>query len=206
MQQQSMQRPGSGAVAAMRPLRLTAFTAVSCLGRGLYPTLAALLARRSGLAPCTFETVALDTFVGEVPGMDDERLPAPLAGFDCRNNRLAECALRQDGLLDAVQEVAGRLGRRRIGVFIGTSTSGVLQTEIAYRHLDPGSGALPADFNYAGTHNTFSVAAYLRRRLDLHGPAVVVSAACASSAKVFATAHRMLAAGLIDPAQGGGGD
>ena len=179
----------------MRPLVIQAFTAASCIGRGLEQTLAALIGERSGLEPCRFETVTLDTHVGEVIGVDDRTLPAELRRFDCRNNRLAELGLRQDGFDEAVERAAQRFGRRRIGVFMGTSTSGILQTELAYRRRDPVSGALPPDFDYGATHNSFSVADYLRRRLELEGPAVVVSCACASSAKVFATARRMLAGG-----------
>jgi 3-oxoacyl-[acyl-carrier-protein] synthase-1 len=190
----------------MKPLLLKAFTATSCIGTGLTQTLDALMAERSGLSICEFETVDLDTRIGKVEGVDEERLPADLARFDCRNNRLAELALRQDGFDRAVKEAAGRWGSRRIGVFMGTSTAGILQTEIAYRHRDATTGALPADFDYAATHNSFSIADYLRRRLKLEGPAVVVSCACASSAKVFSTARRMIEADLIDAALVGGVD
>jgi 3-oxoacyl-[acyl-carrier-protein] synthase-1 len=65
---------------------------------------------------------------------------------------------------------------------------------------------LPASFDYSATHNSFSVADYLRRRLRLEGPAMVVSCACASSAKVFASARRMIEAGIIDAAVVGGVD
>ncbi len=190
----------------MRPLVIQAFTAASCIGRGLEQTLGALIGERSGLEPCRFETVTLDTHVGEVIGVDDRTLPAELRRFDCRNNRLAELGLRQDGFDEAVESAAQRFGRRRVGVFMGTSTSGILQTELAYRRRDPVSGALPPDFDYGATHNSFSVADYLRRRLELEGPAVVVSCACASSAKVFATARRMMQADLIDAALVGGVD
>ncbi|HVW67726.1 MAG TPA: beta-ketoacyl-ACP synthase, partial [Steroidobacteraceae bacterium] len=93
-----------------------------------------------------------------------------------------------------------------VGVFLGTSTSGILETEIAYRHRDPATGALPADFQYRGTHNSFSVADFVRQLLHLDGPAAVVSSACSSSAKVFGSAYRMMAAGLIDAALVGGVD
>jgi len=190
----------------MKPLHLRNFTATSCIGKGIAATLKSLLEQRSGLAGCRFETVDIPTYVGEVPGVDEERLPENLHRFDCRNNRLAELALRQDGFFEAVQQAASRLGRRRVGVFMGTSTAGILQTELAYRERDPISGALPASFEYGSTHNSFSVADYLRRRCGLEGPAVAVSCACASSAKAFGSARRMLEAGLIDAALVGGVD
>ena len=190
----------------MQPLLLAEFTATSCIGTGLAPTLASLVGQRSGLKRCDFETVKIDTHIGEVPGVDAQRLPAQLRIFDCRNNRLAELALRQDGFFDAVEAAAARLGRRRIGLFVGTSTAGIMQTELAYRERDPVSGALPAAFEYGTTHNSFSMADYVRRRCRLEGPAVAVSSACASSAKVFGAARRMIEAGLIDAALVGGTD
>lgn len=179
---------------------------MSAIGRGCAQTLDALRERRSGLAPCAFDTVELPTFVGEVPGVDDVHLPRDLAPFDCRNNRLAFLGLMQDGFAGAVAEAARHHGPERIGVFLGTSTSGILETELAYRRRDPDSGALPQDFRYGTTHNTYSLADFTRHCLGLAGPAVVVSSACSSSAKVFASARRMMAAGLIDAAVVGGVD
>src|SRR5712671_153564 len=190
----------------MNPLALTSFTATSCIGRGVAATLATLRERRTGLVPCAFETVTLDTWVGEVAGVDDAPLPATLHEFECRNNRLALLGLAQDGLAEAVKRAAARYGRERVGVFLGTSTSGILETELAYRQRDPVSGALPASFNYAGTHNTCSVAAFVRGVLGLEGPASVVSTACSSSAKVFGVAARMIELGVIDAAVVGGVD
>jgi 3-oxoacyl-[acyl-carrier-protein] synthase-1 len=190
----------------MQPLVLAEFTTTSCIGTGVAPTQASLVEQRSGLQRCNFETVRIDTHIGEVPGVDAQRLPAQLRIFDCRNNRLAELALRQDGFLDCVDAAAARWGRRRIGVFIGTSTAGIMQTELAYRARDPVSGALPTAFEYGTTHNSFSVADYIRRRCRLEGPAVAVSSACASSAKVFGAARRMIQADIIDAALVGGAD
>jgi 3-oxoacyl-[acyl-carrier-protein] synthase I len=190
----------------MKPLHLKKFTATSCIGKGVAATLDSLLEQRSGLTICEFETVDIDTHIGEVTGVDDERLPQNLHKFDCRNNRLAELALRQDGFFEVVQQAAERWGRRRVGVFLGTSTAGILQTELAYRERDPVSGALPSSFEYGSTHNSFSVADYVRRRCRLEGPAAAVSCACASSAKVFGSARRMIEAGLIDAALVGGVD
>lgn len=178
----------------------------SCLGGGLDETLKALNARQSGLAPCRFETVRLDTHVGEVAGIDDIRLAPAMRAFDCRNNRLAELALRHDDFEAAVRDAMSRYGENRIGVFLGTSTSGILQTELAYRRRDPATGALPSDFHYATTHNSYSVARYVRERFSLGGPATVISTACSSGAKVFAAAARLMSAGVIDAAIVGGVD
>jgi 3-oxoacyl-[acyl-carrier-protein] synthase-1 len=188
------------------PLALTSFTATSAIGRGLAATLASLREKRSGLAPCRFETVSLDTCVGEVAGIDAAALPSELAEFECRNNRLAWLALAEDGFSEAVAASAARYGRRRVGVFLGTSTSGILETELAYRRRDPQSGALPDGFSYQGAHNTFSLAAFTQRALHLGGPAAVISCACSSSAKVFASARRAIEAGVIDAAVVGGVD
>lgn len=192
--------------APLRPLLFSHYTAVTCLGRGREETLSALEAERSGLAPCRFETVDLNTWVGEVEGVDAVRMSADLREYDCRNNRLAQLGLEQDGFAEAVDEAARRFGRERVAVFLGASTSGILQTELAYRRRDPATGALPADFVYRATHNPFSVADFARRYLGLQGPAAVSSTACSSSAKAFASAHRMIEADLIDAAVVGGVD
>ncbi len=106
----------------------------------------------------------------------------------------------------AVANCASRVGAHRVGLFIGTSTSGILQTELAYRQRDPDSGALPASFYYAGSHNVFSAAAFSRELLGIRGPAAVVSTACSSSAKAFGSAQRMIELGVIDAAVVGGVD
>lgn len=191
----------------MNSLWLSHFTATSAIGRGLEPTHDALRRQRSGLVPCAFETVTdLPTCIGEVAGVDEAPLPASLAEYECRNNRLAWLGLQQDGFSAAVGAAAARYGRRRIGVLLGTSTSGILETEQAFRRRDPATGALPDDFHYRTTHNTYSVADFVRTAFNLEGPAVVVSTACSSSAKVFAAAARMIAAGVIDAAIVGGVD
>src|SRR5258708_15435888 len=121
-------------------------------------------------------------------------------------NRVAQLALEQDGFAQAVAAARERHGAERIGVFLGTSTSGILETERAYRSRDGASGKLPAGYRYAETQNSFSLADFVRRRLALRGPAFVVSAACSSTSKVFGNAARMIAAGVCDAALVGGAD
>ena len=190
----------------MTPLLLSAYTATTCLGRGLDATRQALREGRSGMAPCAFETVQLATWIGEVPAVDAESLPAALAHYDCRNNRLTQMGLETDGFADRVRAVIARYGKTRVGVFLGTSTAGILQTELAYRRRDPESGALPDDFHYRTTHNSFSLAEFTRDYFGLQGMAMAISTACSSSAKVFAAAARQLELGSIDAAIVGGVD
>ncbi|AET93955.1 3-oxoacyl-(acyl carrier protein) synthase (plasmid) [Burkholderia sp. YI23] len=190
----------------MNPLLLTHFTATSCAGRGIDATLAALAQGRGGLAPCDFEGAALATYTGRVAGVEDAPVRADLAAFDCRNNRLAQLAMTQDAFDTRVREAIARAGAERVGVFMGTSTAGILETELAYRRRDAQTGALPADFSYATTHNPYSLAGFVRAYFGLRGPAVSVSSACSSGAKVFGSARRMLETGLIDVAVVGGVD
>jgi 3-oxoacyl-[acyl-carrier-protein] synthase-1 len=190
----------------VNPLLLTHFTATSCAGRGLDATLAALSTGRSGLTPCDFEGAALDTYAGRVAGVEGAPVRADLAEFDCRNNRLAQLAMTQDGFDERVREAIARYGAGRVGIFMGTSTAGILETELAYQRRDPQTGALPAAFKYATTHNPYSLAAFVRAYFGLRGPAMSVSSACSSGAKVFGSARRMLETGLIDAAVVGGVD
>jgi 3-oxoacyl-[acyl-carrier-protein] synthase-1 len=189
----------------MKPLPISAFTLSSSLGAGRAAHVSALRSGTTGLRKLAFDTNTLDCWLGEVRDFD-----VPLHGefvqMDCRNNRLGEFALLQDGFLDAVASSVRRHGARRIGVFMGTSTAGVHHTELAYRARDPQTDALPAWFSQRHTQNIYSITEFITRRLGLQGPALAISTACSSSAKVFAAARRAIEAGLCDAAVVGGVD
>jgi 3-oxoacyl-[acyl-carrier-protein] synthase I len=190
----------------LKPLLLSHFTATSCIGQGNAATLNALQQGLHTLKPCDFETVDLPTYIGEVEGLDQVQMPSHMQDFDCRNNRLALLGLIQDGFDQAVIAAAEKYGPDRIGVFIGTSTSGILETELAFRNRNMETGKLPEAFIYNKTQNTYSVADFTRHYFDLAGPSMAISSACSSSAKVFSIARRMIEAGLIDAAVVGGVD
>ena len=192
------------------PLRLTHYSLVNALGDGRAATLQALQQQRSGLRRNDLDGVDLPTWIGRVDALETTAVPGALKAFDCRNNRLAERALQADGFDLAVAQARRRYGAERIGLFIGTSTSGIATTEQAFaqrfaQSTDP-QAKLAAEFDYRHTHNSASVAEYLRQRLQLGGPATVVATACSSSAKVFAMAQRQIAMGWIDAAVVGGVD
>jgi 3-oxoacyl-[acyl-carrier-protein] synthase-1 len=189
----------------MQPLQVSAYTITSALGSGRAAHVAALAAERTGLEPKRFETCHLECWTGDA-GALEQPVPAALARWDCRNNRLAWHALQQDGFLASVAEIHRRYGSQRIGVYVGTSTSGVHETELAYRHRDREANRLPARFDHVHTSSTHSIAAFVREALAIEGPAAAISTACSSSAKVFASAWRAIAAGQCDAAVVGGVD
>lgn len=192
---------------AIAPARISAVTLTTALGHGCGPHRDALLEMRPALRPSAMEEVPVPAWVGVVDGLEENPLAGDLAAFDCRNNRLAALALDGDGFAERVQDARERRGAHRVGVFVGTSTSGIRHTELRYRqHFEQGTPGLDAALRFDSTHAYFSLAAFCRRRLGLSGPALAISTACSSGAKTFATAHRALSAGLCDAAVVGGVD
>jgi 3-oxoacyl-[acyl-carrier-protein] synthase-1 len=189
----------------MTPLAVTAHTATSALGHGLDAQLDALRGERSGLRPNDFSSAPLTCWIGRVDGLETAALPAALASWDCRNNRLAWLGLNQDGFLDRVRAARARYGAGRVALLLGTSTASIGATEEAYRRLDA-DGGFPDDMLRPAIHAPHSLAAFVAAALALDGPCLTVSTACSSSAKVFASAERMLRLGLIDAAVVGGVD
>mgnify|MGYP003394762392 CR=1 FL=1 len=55
----------------MQALAISRYSLVNCLGAGSRALAGAMREKRSGLAPCDFETVALDTHIGRVQGLED---------------------------------------------------------------------------------------------------------------------------------------
>jgi 3-oxoacyl-[acyl-carrier-protein] synthase-1 len=189
----------------VQPLRITAYTLCSAAGDGLEQTLAALKERRSGLVRNDFGVEPLPTWIGRVPNLEDTPLPASLAHWDCRNNRLAWRALACDGFLEAALAARERYGSARVAVVVGTSTSSIGASEEAYRRLRP-DGTYPPDLQRPIIHTPHSLGDFVQHALGLAGISATVATACSSSAKVFAQAERLIRIGLADAAIVGGVD
>lgn len=119
-----------------------------------------------------------------------------------RNNQMALAALEQIRL--PVNEAIARYGIERVGVVVGTSTSGIAGTEVALRQY-VAEGTLPEDFHYA-QQEMGSPASMLATELGIIGPALTHSSACSSSAKALASAARLINMGLCDAVLTGGVD
>ncbi|SDX91518.1 beta-ketoacyl-[acyl-carrier-protein] synthase family protein [Lysobacter enzymogenes] len=195
----------------MPPLAIRAYTASTALGHGLPAQAAALRERRSGLrrndfAPLAPDQAPLDCWIGRVEGIEQAPLPPALAHWDCRNNRLAWLSLNQDGLPQAIAAAVARHGAERVAVIVGTSTSSIGATEEAYARLHGEPPRFPADLDRPQLHTPHSPGAFVAAATGLRGPCVTVATACSSSAKVFAQAARLIAAGVVDAALVGGVD
>jgi len=187
-----------------RSYRVAGHGLVTALGAGREATLAALLGCRGGLA--AGDRLAPEMYVGRVAPELEQPVPEGLGNCDCRNHRLAEAALRTDGFAQRVEAAVRRYGADRIAVFVGTSTSGIRETEQAYAARAGSNEALPADFPIRTTHRISALADYVAQSLGLTGTRAATGTACSSSAKVFAQAARALDADLCDAVVVGGVD
>jgi 3-oxoacyl-[acyl-carrier-protein] synthase-1 len=183
-------------------LYLNALGVVNPLGSGKQEVSHNLFSgSRAGLVMRTDLLAERSVRVGAVDG-PLPIVPERLAEFDCRNNRLMLAALSE--IEKDVINVAERVGSHRVAVIMATSTSGIAEGETAIAHRAK-NGALPIDFRPScqeiGNLSLF-VATYFR----IDGPAYTISTACSSSAKVFASAQRLIEAGLCDAAVVGGAD
>ena len=193
----------------MPPLAIPAYTATTALGRGREAQAEALRARRGGLRRNDFGAAALDTWIGRVDGLEQAPLPEQFMRWECRNNRLAWLALQQDGMLDAIAALRERVGAERVALVLGTSTASIGETEAAYADLHEDADGQPQfapGMRRPIVHTPHSLGDFVQHATGLRGPCVTVATACSSSAKVFAQAARLIAAGVADAALVGGVD
>jgi 3-oxoacyl-[acyl-carrier-protein] synthase I len=170
------------------------------IGSSRTEILARLLAGdRSGLK-------ATDTFgITSIVGECTDELPEIAQRYSiylCRNNQLLLAALNQ--ISGTVQLMIHKFGASRVGVVLGTSTSGVRSTELALAYQAE-HGALPEQFHYK-QQQMGAGADFLSAYLGLTGPAYTISTACSSSGKAFASARRLINLDICDAVIVGGAD
>ncbi len=129
--------------------------------------------------------------------------PPALQKSDSRSVRLLLTCLAP--LKDLMHQHRSRVGPKRIGLVIGSSTGGIDRTEEALleerRHHQR-----PSDYDFDRCHPYHALLDVLRAELDCTGPGLVISTACASGGKALATAQRWLHAGVVDVVLAGGVD
>ncbi|NUU34265.1 beta-ketoacyl-[acyl-carrier-protein] synthase family protein [Pseudomonas sp. C2B4] len=165
--------------------------------------------------------VARNLFAGDCSGMRSEKgwvperslpvgavcgelaaVPAELSRQDTRNNQLlmeAALQIRQD-----IDQAIQTYGRDRIGVVLGTSTSGIDEASRGLaRYIR--EHQFPPEYDYQ-QQELGAPANFLADWLKLSGPAYVISTACTSSARALMSAQRLLDLGVCDVVLCGGVD
>ena len=139
--------------------------------------------------------------VGAVPGALPS-VPAGLERYACRNNSLTLAALEQ--IEDVVTDLVRAVGRERVAVVMGSSTSGVSDAEAAIRHQHE-TGSLTASFHYQQLEFG-GAAGFIADFFDLRGVAYSLSTACSSGARALASARSLLALDVADAVIAGATD
>jgi 3-oxoacyl-[acyl-carrier-protein] synthase-1 len=181
------------------PAYVTAYTLTSALGTGNDATLASLRQHRHGLRQRALRGGG-STWLGLVDGLEKESITGALGEFDCRANRMLRRALAQDGFMGAVARARDRYGADRVGCFLGTIGGGLEDLEQRYRRHGADADEFGPEARLDRKVYLDAAPEYCRRLLAITGPSVTISTACSSSAKVFCSASRYLAAGLCDAA------
>ena len=188
-------------------LPVTACSVVSACGLGTHSLYQALLDGQHRLQPPRLFEIDFPACCGEVAAEHLPQLSPSLQAFSTRNARIALAAINHpdDGLRNALQQAIERYGAHRVGIVLGTSTSGIYETENAYAYLDA-HGHVPASYNLPSQHIWVATARFLKAELGLEGPCYVISTACSSSSKSLASAQRLIATGVCDAVLTGGVD
>ena len=178
--------------------KVTAYSLCNALGATTAGVLEHLRAGVTGLRPSPID-LPFETFCGAVP----DPLEAGPAAYDTRQVRIGLRVLEE--LRPAIAAAARRWGSERVAIVLGTSTGGIAETERAYQGWRK-TGSLPQGFDWDRKHAMAALLEVFQRETGLRGPAFVLSTACSSSGKVFASAQRLLESGACDAALVGGVD
>ncbi len=132
-----------------------------------------------------------------------ESVPSEFEKFNCRNNQLSYHIFKD--IQKSIVDVIERYGVSRVGIVLGSSTSGLDSTEIAFSALKE-NGALPKEYSYKHQHTKESHSRFLAELTGITGPAYTVSTACSSSAKAMISAAGLIKLGICDAVITGGVD
>ena len=181
---------------------LNALGVLCALGRGKAEVAARLLSgNASDLQLYPHPVAGRQLPVGAVRDELPE-LPLPPPQYQTRNNRLLLATAQE--IEPQIREAIARYGAERVGVVLGTSTSGIQEFTQGIAGLIR-HGELPSDSHY-GHQELSAPASFLCDWLQLAGPSYCISTACTSSARALLSAKRLLDAGLCDAVICGGVD
>lgn len=179
---------------------ITAYALCNALGDDAHAVIASLERGATGLGRRGF-ACDVDTVWGAI--VDPPALPSSLQAYDTRQARIVAAALAP--IVVPVQRACTRWGSARVAVVLGSSTGGIGATERAWAESRT-TGTWPTWFDLQRHHAMQASLEVVRACVPIRGPGWVVSTACSSSAKAFASAQRLLDADLADAVLVGGVD
>ena len=181
---------------------LNALGITSCLGNSVEKIRDNLQHRTSTFfTPWKGRGTSNGTLVGAIHS-ELPAVPETLQLFNTRNNQLVLSALNQ--LAAPLKDLFERVSRDRIGVVVGSSTSGVSEGEQAIIARKE-AGQFPEGFDLS-MQELGSTAEFIASYLEVTGPAYTISTACSSSAKAFLSARNLLTLNMCDAVIVGGAD
>ncbi|MEE9342039.1 MAG: beta-ketoacyl-ACP synthase [Gammaproteobacteria bacterium] len=189
------------------PLPITAYSASCAAGIGTEKLYDALLSSQTCLQTPSLISTDFLTYTGEIADALLPTLDATLQSYSSRNAQIALATLNhtQDNLRGTIEAAVERYGANRIAVVIGTSTSGIYETENCYIEIEKNQ-QMPEIFDFINQHIWSATANFLKLELGLSGPCYAISTACSSSSKTLACAQRLITTGLCDAVLTGGVD
>ncbi|MCF6764265.1 beta-ketoacyl-[acyl-carrier-protein] synthase family protein [Thiotrichales bacterium 19S3-7] len=141
------------------------------------------------------------TYVAEI-NAQLSTLPSSFEVFDCRNNRLLVETVRQ--IAPMIDQLKALYGSTRIGIVLGTSTSGISKGESDYNYFQTHQH-FPKSFDYK-QQELGQIALFLSHYTEVYGPTYTISTACSSSAKAVIAAARLIQNNFCDAVIVGGCD
>ncbi|RMA82486.1 beta-ketoacyl-ACP synthase [Umboniibacter marinipuniceus] len=185
----------------MSECRIVAAAALSSAGTTLAECYASVVGSQLCLRPKT--RAGISSFFGEVSL--NAQLPEDWpANHYSRNNTMLWQLFCQ--IADEFQALIAEVPAHRIGVVIGTSTSGIAESEPYFQALAAGDGSEKDTLFHLDQQDISSPSVSLATYLGLTGPCLSISTACSSGANALGTAKRWLENDICDLVIAGGVD
>lgn len=152
----------------------------------------------------TYRDDLLNEHKGSYFGQIKAKLPRLDEYHEHKSRNSAVLAFLTDSIKDSINELKQKYSKDRIAIILGTSTSGLDETENELKKFMQ-TGVPSRDFYYK-SQEFGDPSMFLADYLEIDGPAYTISTACSSSARALICGKRMLESGLVDAVIAGGAD
>lgn len=152
----------------------------------------------------TYRDDLLNEHKGSYFGQIKAKLPRLDEYPEHKSRNSAVLAFLTDSIKDSINELKQKYSKDRIAIILGTSTSGLDETENELKKFMQ-TGVPSRDFYYK-SQEFGDPSMFLADYLEIDGPAYTISTACSSSARALICGKRMLESGLVDAVIAGGAD